>query len=229
MRSLLLISKEVRRFALHDNPPKLVRLETSKEVIELKLQVSTDRFGLFDKSKELSWFTWQFSCVNNGLFEIFIVVKELNWQLTLVINGLLDRSRIEIWLLEQLIRFKFTLLDTSNTEILFEVHMSSRRPTKSWIPVKSDIDFTLTFKDSTVLMFELNTWPSIGPASNPRSIRACSKLLSGIWVNCAWAFKLTKQKNRLRSESFMIDIYVHSPVKKKKVFHSSYSIFIAFP
>ncbi len=77
---------------------------------------------------------------------------------------------------------------------------------KSSIPVMSAIFLLETSKLLIELIFAVVTTPSIGAVSYPKSIRACSKLASGIEVVCAIEIaEVSKRNNEVRSNFFIFN------------------------
>ena len=62
----------------------------------------------------------------------------------------------------------------------FPLQSNDDSDAKSSTPVKSEMSLPDTFKLCRVLILSVTTKLSSGPESSPKSIRACSKLLSGI-------------------------------------------------
>ena len=78
-------------------------------------------------------------------------------------------------------------------------HFKEVKAVKPLIPVKFE-----TSKVVTPLRFAVNTWPSTSPESNANSIKARSKLGSGMsvfWLKPTNA----KPKNKIRSNFFIIE------------------------
>lgn len=83
-------------------------------------------------------------------------------------------------------------------------HFKEVKAVKPLIPVKFEIFLFETSKVVTPLIFAVNTWPSTSPESNANSIKARSKLGSGMsvfWLKPTNA----KPKNKIRSNFFIIE------------------------
>jgi len=76
---------------------------------------------------------------------------------------------------------------TSKLVIRFVLQSKVIKAVKSSIPVKSEMAFEDTSKDVSSLISAVSTWPSIvASVTIPKSIKACSKLTSGIAVVFNW-------------------------------------------